>query len=199
VSPETSSRELILDAAREELAANGYESATLRAIARRAGVDARLIRHYFRGKPDLVRQALGFDALAAQLGRSLRPDAVPKQTVRHLYRLSVHFWRADPVRWKALVASSMSADDEVGTAFSGLIDQVVEGLTAEPGGVDEVGLRLRAELALGGLLGLWLTGEVAEPADFPGWAELAEPAVAGMTRLLVDPTSGAAESANRAG
>lgn len=183
VPSEMGSRELILEAARTELAANGYESATLRSIARRAGVDARLIRHYFRGKPDLVRQALGFDALVAQARRGLRVSALPAHTTRHLYRLSVRFWRAEPLLWQALVASSMSADPEVSTAFGALIDQLVEGLLDEPSD-DETGARLRAELALGGLVGLWLTREVLDPEHRPDWAELEAPAVVGLTRVL---------------
>ncbi|RNE63782.1 TetR/AcrR family transcriptional regulator [Cryobacterium tepidiphilum] len=46
-------RALILAAAAHEFGARGYEAASLRAIARRAGVDPALIRHYFDDKADL--------------------------------------------------------------------------------------------------------------------------------------------------
>lgn len=48
----------ILEAAREEFAAAGYDGAGMRAIAAKAGVDARLIGRYFGGKEQLFRQVV---------------------------------------------------------------------------------------------------------------------------------------------
>lgn len=62
-------RDRILAAAADEFGAHGYDAATVRAIATRAGVDAALVHHYFGTKADL---------LAAAIGLPLRPDrAVP--------------------------------------------------------------------------------------------------------------------------
>src|SRR5580658_8167419 len=46
-------RATIIEAARAEFAANGYNAATIRAIARRAAVDPALVYHYFTDKPAL--------------------------------------------------------------------------------------------------------------------------------------------------
>lgn len=54
-----------MSAAIAEFAERGYDAASMRAIARRAGVDPALVHHYFDGKPDL---------LAAAIGAPLRPD-----------------------------------------------------------------------------------------------------------------------------
>lgn len=54
-----------MKAAGEEFAERGYEAASLRAIARRAGVDSALVHHYFDDKADLF---------AAALEVPLRPD-----------------------------------------------------------------------------------------------------------------------------
>ena len=62
-----STRSAILRAAADEFAERGYEAASLRAIARRAGVDSALVHHYFDGKADLF---------AATLEAPLRPDRV---------------------------------------------------------------------------------------------------------------------------
>jgi len=62
-----STRSAILRAAAEEFGERGYEAASLRAIARRAGVDSALVHHYFDGKADLF---------AATLEAPLRPDRV---------------------------------------------------------------------------------------------------------------------------
>lgn len=51
-------RQAILNSARRSFAEQGYERATLRAIARDAGVDPALILHYFGTKEDLLVAAL---------------------------------------------------------------------------------------------------------------------------------------------
>lgn len=63
------SRGRILAAAVEEFGEQGYEAATIRSIAARAGVDSALVHHYFGTKADLFAEAAGVP---------LRPDvAVP--------------------------------------------------------------------------------------------------------------------------
>jgi len=51
-------RAVILEAARASFAEDGYERVSLRAIARRAGVDPALVHHYFSGKPALFVEVL---------------------------------------------------------------------------------------------------------------------------------------------
>ncbi|MBB5842295.1 AcrR family transcriptional regulator [Conyzicola lurida] len=58
-------RAQIVKAAAAEFAANGYDTTSLRAIARRAGVDASLVHHYFDTKADLF---------AATVRAPVRPD-----------------------------------------------------------------------------------------------------------------------------
>jgi len=48
----------IVTAARASFAELGYDGSSLRAIARRAGVDAALVHHYFASKPALFVEAL---------------------------------------------------------------------------------------------------------------------------------------------
>jgi AcrR family transcriptional regulator len=55
-------RGVILEAARGEFAARGYEGTTIRGIARAAGVDPRLVHHYFEGKQDIFVAALDLPA-----------------------------------------------------------------------------------------------------------------------------------------
>ncbi|MGW2399280.1 TetR/AcrR family transcriptional regulator [Kitasatospora sp. NPDC001664] len=51
-------RRTVLESARAEFAARGYEKASMRAIARAAGVDAALLHHYFGTKDQLFLAAL---------------------------------------------------------------------------------------------------------------------------------------------
>jgi len=60
-------RGLIVTAAGAEFAANGYDATSVRAVARRAGVDASLVHHYFDSKADLF---------AATVHVPVRPDRV---------------------------------------------------------------------------------------------------------------------------
>jgi AcrR family transcriptional regulator len=64
-------RALIVKAAGAEFAATGYDATSVRAVARRAGVDASLVHHYFESKADLfvatVRVPVRPDRLVAQV------------------------------------------------------------------------------------------------------------------------------------
>jgi AcrR family transcriptional regulator len=51
-------RTALLDAAREVFSESGYEGATVRTIAARAGVDAAMVNHWFGGKDSLFAQAV---------------------------------------------------------------------------------------------------------------------------------------------
>jgi AcrR family transcriptional regulator len=59
-------RGLILDVARAEFARHGYDAVTLRGLARAAGVDARLLHHYFQGKEDIFVAAMDFPLRPSQ-------------------------------------------------------------------------------------------------------------------------------------
>ena len=61
----TDSRERIIASAVDEFGEQGYDGATVRSIAARAGVDSALVHHYFGTKADLFAEAIGIP---------LRPD-----------------------------------------------------------------------------------------------------------------------------
>ena len=55
---ETGSREAIIEAARRQFGDVGYRRTSLRSIGRAAGVDPRLVLHYFGSKQELFRQSV---------------------------------------------------------------------------------------------------------------------------------------------
>lgn len=57
-SDEANARTQILQAASREFLAKGYDAVSLRAIARRAGVDAGLVHHYFEDKAQLFTETM---------------------------------------------------------------------------------------------------------------------------------------------
>jgi AcrR family transcriptional regulator len=84
-------RGAILDAAREQFAAKGYTGASVRGIARTAGVDPALVHHYFGTKEQVFVAAmeLPFDP-AEQLPQVLAGD--PGGTGERLVRLFLSVW-----------------------------------------------------------------------------------------------------------
>jgi AcrR family transcriptional regulator len=66
-------REEIVAAATAEFAEKGYDATSLRAVARRAGVDAALVHHYFADKADLF---------AATVDVPIRPDLLVAEILR---------------------------------------------------------------------------------------------------------------------
>ncbi|HYH29184.1 MAG TPA: TetR family transcriptional regulator [Pseudonocardia sp.] len=68
-------RTQLLDAARAEFAERGYDGATVRVIAERAGVDPAMVNHWFGGKEALFIAALSLPADPATiLGEALPGD-----------------------------------------------------------------------------------------------------------------------------
>ena len=79
----------ILAAARTRFAAEGYRSASIRAVARDVGVDAALVVRYFGSKPGLFAAATDIDLRI--------PDLTDAPAGEHGERLVEHFLS----RWDA--------------------------------------------------------------------------------------------------
>ncbi|MEU2788385.1 TetR family transcriptional regulator [Streptomyces sp. NPDC007100] len=75
-------RAAILDAARDRFAADGYERATIRAIARDAGIDPSMVMRYYGNKAGLFAAASEIDLRLPDLSAVPR-DQRGEQLVRH--------------------------------------------------------------------------------------------------------------------
>lgn len=150
-----SARAGILRAAADEFAERGYEAASLRAIARRAGVDSALVHHYFDGKPDLF---------AATLEAPLRPDRVldvvlsgPREAVgESLVRYLLERLDDEKAARRMVVILRTVLGGGPGTRMvrEFLMREVLAKLAALTDAPDP---RLRAELAASQLVGLMVT------------------------------------------
>ena len=69
----TDTRAGLLDAARVEFASRGYEGATVRVIADRAGVDPAMVNHWFGGKEALFSEALQLPMNPAEVMAEIVP------------------------------------------------------------------------------------------------------------------------------
>ncbi|MFF6977611.1 TetR family transcriptional regulator [Streptomyces sp. NPDC008343] len=75
-------RTAILDAARERFAADGYERATIRAIAKHANIDPSMVMRYYGNKEGLFAAAVAID-LKLPEPASLSRDDVGRALVTH--------------------------------------------------------------------------------------------------------------------
>ena len=79
-------RAAILAAARERFAADGYEKATIRAIARDAQIDPSMVMRYYGNKAGLFAEAVAVDPELP--GLSVEPgDTIGRTLVRHFLTL----------------------------------------------------------------------------------------------------------------
>ncbi|GAB2844356.1 TetR family transcriptional regulator [Microbacterium insulae] len=99
---ESDARERILAAAVEEFAAAGYDAATIRGIAARAGVDPALVHHHFGTKADLFGEAVHApmrpDLALPEILEGDR-DRVGERIVRYL----LETWEKPDVRKRGVV------------------------------------------------------------------------------------------------
>ncbi|MFL6113060.1 MAG: TetR/AcrR family transcriptional regulator, partial [Catenulispora sp.] len=79
-------RAAILTAARERFAADGYQKATIRAIARDAKIDPSMVMRYYGNKADLFTAAVSIDP--GLLGLPVEPrEELGRTMVRHFITL----------------------------------------------------------------------------------------------------------------
>ncbi|SFQ35617.1 regulatory protein, tetR family [Amycolatopsis arida] len=153
-------REALLAAAREVFAESGYDGATVRAIAARAGVDAAMVNHWFRGKEGLFAQAVlqvPFDP------RDVLDTVVPGDPAR----LGERIIRAFVTRWDgaggavftALIRSVTTRPEALRVLREVLIRHIFAGVT-EAAGCDQP--ELRAGLCATQMIGLGMARYVAE-------------------------------------
>lgn len=141
-------RSAILAAARERFAADGYERATIRAIASQADIDPALVMRYFVNKEGLFAAAAQFDLQLPDL------RAVPKAEVGAT--LAGHFlevWEKDETFFALLRAAvtNEAAADRMKQIFQTQVVPAIAAVVAEPASVPT-----RAALVSSQLLGLAL-------------------------------------------
>lgn len=146
-------RTSIVDAARVAFAAKGYDRASLRGIARDAGVDPALVHHYFKGG----KAALFSETLAVPINPAALVDGIiagdPARLGWRVIETFLGVWDA-PERRETLVAlirSSMTTDDSA-RMLREYLGREIFGRIASAGGVPDA--QLRGELAASQVVGM---------------------------------------------
>jgi AcrR family transcriptional regulator len=145
----------ILEAARKLFLERGYQGATMRGIAKEAGVDASLIVHFFGSKLNLFSEAVEWPFDPEEEMPKLFADG-RRNIGRNLVALVLHIWDEQGTRSPILTLLSAAVNDAEAAAM--LTDFIRRPLFAplfERLGSDQP--ELRAGLVSSQLVGLGLT------------------------------------------
>jgi AcrR family transcriptional regulator len=145
-------REAILDAARREFAEQGYQRATIRDVARLAGVDPALVHHYFGTKQELFVAAVRLpvnpvEQLTAVL--AAEPDKVGPRIVETFLSIWDHAAGQSPLL--ALIRSAVTDEQAAALLREFITEEVLGPIAGRLGSPDA---RLRATLVGSQLIGL---------------------------------------------
>ncbi|MFC5184263.1 TetR/AcrR family transcriptional regulator [Actinomadura harenae] len=152
----TDTREQILTAARTMFAEKGFDGASLRAIAREAGVDPALVHHYFGSKEGVFVAAMRFPVNPAELLPKVMAGP-PERMGEHFAREFIEIWE-DPDKRAPIVAMLRSAmTNERAAAL--MREFVTSALLERVAAVRGVPL-LRLQAAVGQLVGMMIMRHV---------------------------------------
>jgi AcrR family transcriptional regulator len=183
-------REAILAAARRQFADQGYGRASLRGIAAAAGVDQKLIAHYFGSKQQLFLAAIGLpinpgDVLIRVLGDGERDPAVV--TARLVHELTDIFEQPQLVQSIAALIRAGASEPEMAQLlrafFPSAVLESVEGLLG-PGDP-----AFRLNLVGSQVIGLVMARAVVglEPLASMSARAVAESVAPNLVRYLIGP------------
>ncbi|GHE33151.1 TetR/AcrR family transcriptional regulator [Streptomyces cellulosae] len=146
-------RDRILDAAREQFSARGYEKTSVRGIAKAAGVDSALVHHYFGTKERVFEAAVevAFQPVLDQ--RDSVVEGPLDEVGERMTRMIIGLWE-NPVTRAPLLAIVRSAvnNDAAAAVFRRLV--ATQLLRRVAGQLDRPDAELRAELAAAQLVGI---------------------------------------------
>ena len=155
---ESDARERILASSVEEFGEHGYDGATVRGIAARAGVDSALVHHYFGTKADLFAEAVG---------APMRPDvdipgllAGPRDALgENIVRYVLDAWERPDVRKRGVVLLRSAIGNRLATPLlAGFLSRELIGRIAAQ--LDVPDAELRASLVASQVAGILIARHV---------------------------------------
>ncbi|MDT7786468.1 MAG: hypothetical protein QOF58_4887 [Pseudonocardiales bacterium] len=145
-------RAALIAAARETFVEKGYDGATVRAIAARAGVDAAMVNHWFGGKEGLFAQSvlqLPFDP--AEILKRLLDGPVDTAGER-IIRTFVTVWDATGGGTFAALIRSVTSQEAVANALKSFLVNAIFSKVLKEFGAEQA--ELRATLCATQMVGL---------------------------------------------
>jgi AcrR family transcriptional regulator len=178
---------VILAAARTEFGSRGYDGTTIRGIARAAGVDARLVHHYFDSKEEVFVSALDFPARPQDIVAAVMRGPA-EELGQRLARTVLAIWDSDGGRERiiALLSGAM-ASEAAARLLREFLARELLGRIAVLLDVDRG--ELRAALAASHLVGIALVRVIVkiEPLASLDAADLARIVGPVLQHYLTDP------------
>jgi AcrR family transcriptional regulator len=146
---QTETKEKLLDAARHRFAEQGYDGATVRAIAADAGVNAAMLHHFFGTKEQLFVAAMNLPVNPAELVPQLL--AGPAEGIgERIVRLVLSVWAAPEGRAPFLaMIRSATTNEQAATMMREFLDRVLFAKVAEAGGIPKIRVAAAAAQLIG--------------------------------------------------
>jgi AcrR family transcriptional regulator len=179
-------RTQLLEAARVEFAERGYDGATVRAIADRAGVDPAMVNHFFGGKEGLFTSSLDLpvDALA-MLNEAVPGD--PTTVAERIVPKFLQLWDASGGGQMATLVRSIAAHEAAARMMREFISRVIMVRVVAAVAPDQH--EMRAGLAGSQLVGLGVVRYVLrlEPLASADHATITAAVAPNLQRYLTGP------------
>ncbi|PZS14536.1 MAG: TetR family transcriptional regulator [Pseudonocardiales bacterium] len=144
-------RAALLDAARAEFTERGFDGATVRAIAQRAGVDAAMVNHWFGGKDGLFVAAMEIPVNPEEIVHRIL-DGDPQQAAERLLRTFLSVWDTNGGGALTALARSVASHEQAAQMMREFLSGMVFGPVVSAVAPDQ--LELRAALCGTQVLGL---------------------------------------------
>ena len=133
-------RSALLDAARVEFTERGFDGATVRAIAQRAGVDAAMVNHWFGGKDGLFVAAMEIPINPAEIIPRIL-DGAPEQLAERVLRTFLSVWDTNGGGSLAALMRSVASHEDAARMMREFVSRVIIGRIVSAVAPDRLDLR----------------------------------------------------------
>jgi AcrR family transcriptional regulator len=155
---DSGTRAAILDSARQQFAAHGYDGATIRGIATVAGVDPALVHHFYGTKERLFASAMQLPVVPSEfIGAALADGAIPAGVTmgEHMVATALELWEgAETIGpFQALLRSAVTSEQAAAMLREFLTEVILAPVATATRG-DPGSAPLRAGMVASQMLGL---------------------------------------------
>ena len=133
-------RAALLDAARVEFTERGFDGATVRTIALRAGVDAAMVNHWFGGKDGLFVAAMEIPVNPAEIVPRILEGA-PEQLAERILRTFLSVWDTNGGGALAALMRSVASHEQAARMMREFVSRVIIGRIVSAVAPDRLDLR----------------------------------------------------------
>lgn len=185
----------LLDAAKEIFTEQGYEGATVRAIAKRAGVDPAMVNHWFGGKEGLFAKAVLQLPINPQVILDVLVGGDPEKAGERIVRTFLSVWDSTGGGQFAALVRSVASHDLAVEGLRKIFLTNLLGVLANTMRVDHV--PLRANLVASQIIGMGMVRYVArfEPLASADVETMVAAVAPTLQRYLTGDVTGSAGSA----